>query len=316
MIREMGWSAKRGACVRHGARNGFTLIELLIVISVISLAIALLLPAVQSAREAARRIQCIDHLKQLGLALHQYHDIHGQFPLGSVSRDPVTTLGGNHRIPFCVSLLPYIEQGASFSNYNINLSFQRSENSTSRLTRIETFQCPSDDPVVYVNSQSVAIDHKGNYGVNWGPNTYFNQEPGGAPFYINYGAGFADFIDGASNTLAMMEMRQSPSQTGGLLDRRGRIWNDNSSCYQLTAKLTPNNQAPDRGICGNDPSDNLPCLYSTDPANHFLTARSQHPGGLNALLCDGSARFFKDSVALATWKAMSTTQGGEGLSID
>jgi prepilin-type N-terminal cleavage/methylation domain-containing protein/prepilin-type processing-associated H-X9-DG protein len=315
-MRLIPWPALRASGARARARAGFTLIELLVVISILAMLIALLLPAVQAAREAARRIQCTNNMKQLGLSLHHYHDIHERFPPGSVGRDPVTALGGSYRIPFCVALLPFLEQDQVFAAYNMNVSFQNPGNSTTRLTKLDTFQCPSDVPVLFINGNSVAFDHKGNYGVNWGPDTYTNQQPGGAPFYVNYGAVFADFIDGTSNTLAMMEMRQAPSRIAGALDRRGRLWNDDSSCYQITARQTPNSVDPDFGICGNDPSNNLPCINMTSQRDHFLTARSQHVGGLNTLFCDGSVHFFKETIAGATWKSLSTMRGGEVFAAD
>ena len=116
-----------------------------------------------------------------------------------------------------------------------------------------------------------------------------------------------------------MEMLQVPSPLNGLSDRRGRIWNDDTACYQITAKLTPNSQQPDDGTCGNDPARNYPCVNHTavnvQPSN-YMGSRSRHPGGVNALLCDGSVRFFKDTISLATWQALSTRAGNEVTSSD
>src|SRR5262245_39218495 len=120
-------------------RGGFTLIELLVVIAIIAVLISLLLPAVQSAREAARRAQCVNNLKQIGLALHNYHDTWGRFPMGSVQ---VTTPSGAYRRPFLASLMPFIEQQNLFNSYNYDISFEQPANITTRSTIVGIFTCP------------------------------------------------------------------------------------------------------------------------------------------------------------------------------
>lgn len=300
--------------------RAFTLVELLVVIAIIGVLVALLLPAIQAAREAARRSSCTNNLKQFGIALHNYHDTQGRFPIGAQGRDTVTGLYPavvRNRQPYCVGVMPYLELGPLFNAYNANLLFNHLGNSTTRLTQYAVWICPSDTSVLFANPNPV--DYKGNYGLNWGPNTFVNQQPGGAPFYLEYGATFADITDGTSNTLAMMEMLQTPQPLNGLLDRRGRIWNDDTSCYQITARLTPNSRAPDVGTCGTDPMRNMPCVNDTAGANqpsNYMASRSRHPGGVNALLCDGSVRFFKDTVNIQTWRALSTRAGNEVISSD
>jgi prepilin-type N-terminal cleavage/methylation domain-containing protein len=179
-------------------RKGFTLIELLVVIAIIGVLIALLLPAVQSAREAARRMQCTNNLKQIGLALHNYHDTHGRFPLGSTQ---VATPVGPYRQPFLTALMPFLEQRALYESYNYHLSFQTENNATTRTYRVGVFDCPSDTPQTFVNNGGNVTDVKGSYGVNWGQNTYGDQVLP-APFFLNYGATFAEIRDGTSNNVA------------------------------------------------------------------------------------------------------------------
>src|SRR5215212_8782491 len=127
-------------------RRGFTLIELLVVIAIIAVLIALLLPAVQAAREAARRAQCLNNMKQLGLALHNYNSGHGSFPIGSLGHDPITMLypPNAYRQPIVAALMPHYEQTALYNSYNYSVIFNTVQNSTTRLTWIDVYQCPSD----------------------------------------------------------------------------------------------------------------------------------------------------------------------------
>src|SRR4051812_4728508 len=153
-------------------RPGFTLIELLVAIAIIAVLIGLLLPAVQAAREAARRAQCVNNVKQIGLALHNYLDVHGRFPLGSIQ---VTTPSGAYRQPFLSALLPFLEQRNLYDSFNYNLSFQVDENVTTRSSRVNVFNCPTDTPRTFVNNGGDVTDVKGSYGVLWGQNVYGNQ---------------------------------------------------------------------------------------------------------------------------------------------
>ena len=122
-------------------RRGFTLIELLVVIAIIAVLIGLLLPAVQAAREAARRSQCVNNLKQLGIALHNYHDVNGSFPPGNLAingiNDPVQTT-------WTISMLPGMEQTPLYNSYNFSQFNFSPDNKTLRETRVATFICPSD----------------------------------------------------------------------------------------------------------------------------------------------------------------------------
>jgi prepilin-type processing-associated H-X9-DG protein len=119
----------------------------------------------------------------------------------------------------------------------------------------------------------------------------------------------------------MMEMRQAPSPNGSppAIDRRGRLWNDDSSNYQVSTRLTPNSRLPDYGVCVSDPVQGIPCINDTNSADaltFYMTARSRHPGGVNGLFCDGSVHFFKDTIGLPVWKALSTMNAGEVISSD
>ena len=314
---------KSDSSTLKSCRRGFTLIELLVVIAIIAVLISLLLPAVQSAREAARRAQCINNMKQLGLAMHNYHDINGQFPMGAVGRVQATgqyPVGVQYRQPFCVAVYPFLEQGTVYASYNANVNFNTVENATTRLVKVGTWNCPSDEPLIFNSGGSfptAVMDHKGNYGVNWGPSDFWNGGRKNAPFWISYGASIAEITDGTSNTLCMMEMVQTPQANGQVpIDRRARLWNDDAGCYQLSAALTPNSSAPDLSQCRPHPELRAPCVLTTDNLTFTLASRSRHQGGVNSLMCDGSVRFMKNSVSLPTWQGLSTAKGGEVISAD
>lgn len=304
-----------GSCVRM-RRRGFTLVELLVVMGIISVLVALLMPAVISAREAARRIECCNKMKQLALALHTYHTAHEAFPIGAVGIDPQTALYTTGytatRLPFFIRLLPYIEQQNFYDKYDATKDWNAQAEEIRGL-HLPAMQCPSD--ATYSIGHMATPDYKGNYGVNWGRNTYLDQGKR-APFYIEYGARLADIRDGTTNTLAMIEMLQAPSPKGATpepVDRRGRIWNDDGGCYQITTKHEPNSSSPDNSRCNHQPDLDLPCVNSgvSGAAQQYLVARSRHPGGVLVSLCDGSVHFVSSSIDLATWQALSSIAGGE-----
>jgi prepilin-type N-terminal cleavage/methylation domain-containing protein/prepilin-type processing-associated H-X9-DG protein len=292
------------------ARRAFTLVELLVVIAIIGILIALLLPAVQAAREAARRSQCSNNLKQLGLALHNYHDTHRCFPPGSISTS-------TQRTPFVRFMLDFIEQGPRSDLYNDSVSwYQQGGNAPTIMGYLSAWHCPSD---ISIESGEGYHDYKGNYGVNWGQGGY-GSNPGSAPFYKNQCSRFANITDGTSNTLAMMEMLQAPNGvtngTGVTNEQRGRIWNEDTMCYQISTVIGPNSTAHDLGgTCQDLPNKQLPCSSGAAKEAQYMGSRSRHPGGVQALFCDGSVRFVTETINLSMWQAASSQSGGEVLQL-
>ena len=246
-------------------RSAFTLIELLVVIAIIAVLIALLLPAVQAAREAARRIQCVNNLKQLGLAHHNYHDIHNCLATARIF-DPVNqcpggnVLSGCQDTPWFVLMLPQFDQTPMYNAFNFAVgssgpvltrpaTLGAFVNSTVGTTKIGLFQCPSDRNELW---QVMAAgwppfpQTRGNYAVNWG-NTQYDQglvttnltaaniRTLPMPFPLHKAVSLASITDGTSNTVLMAEVLQGTAQ-----DLRGNMWSSLASAGSFSTRFTPN----------------------------------------------------------------------------
>jgi prepilin-type N-terminal cleavage/methylation domain-containing protein/prepilin-type processing-associated H-X9-DG protein len=259
-------------------RRGFTLIELLVVIAIISVLIALLLPAVQSAREAARRIQCVNNLKQLGLALHNYHQSNNSFPSSKIFNTNLglctsTNFGNNcQNTPWFTLMLSQFEQGTLYNALNFSIGTEGPMsgagplglwvNSTVMSTRLAMFQCPSDSPST-LNVQQVLAPlgvsaplvqaSKGNYGVHWGntdfgqgilPDSYFKSNPGlhyPSAFGLNSNGTGPSLVTVASVTDGLSNtVFMSEILQGAPDDIRGTLWVDNPGSGSFMTRFTPN----------------------------------------------------------------------------
>lgn len=300
-------------------QRGFTLVELLVVIAIIGVLVALLLPAVQAAREAARRSQCQNNLKQIAIGMHNHHDTLLALPAGM---GPSGCCWGTWQ----VLILPYVEQTNVFDKYqnwggNDSTNGGHRYSSTANVNavtsvRFKVFTCPSDqtnNPIGTITSHNYAVNF-GNVGsAQVTLNSITFQE---APFSVSKnlvdnkvkGYNLAHMLDGTSNTMMVAEVLQGKGS-----DLRGFTWWGDAA--NMTAYLAPNSPLPDRiytsGYCNNQPKMNLPCAVSSasDPA--MFAARSRHPGGVQVAMCDGSARFISQTIDINTWRALSTAQGSE-----
>jgi prepilin-type N-terminal cleavage/methylation domain-containing protein len=318
----------------NGTRRGFTLVELLVVIAIIGVLVALLLPAVQSAREAARRMQCSNNLKQISLAVHNYSDVYtSALPVGEYSCCWGTWL---------VGILPFVEQKNLFDQYKYFGSVQNAAgdnyaqtNGDTRYggvlnrpvtrTQMKAYTCPSDTNSASPSIISFVTFH--NYVANHGNTslartatlgTTSTGQPnvfGGGPFiFVGSATSVPQVIrlqnitDGLSNTLAFSETVQ-----GKQADLRGFAWWNGGAHFETL--LVPNSPLPDvlehASYCVPASRLNPPCTAPTTALPSNIAARSRHPNGVMASLCDGSVRFFSNNIALDPWRAWGTSQGGD-----
>jgi len=295
-------------------RRGFTLVELLVVIAIIAMLVTLLLPAVQAAREAARRAQCVNHLKQWALAMHLHHDTKGQLPIGSRN---------NPRQTWVMYMWAFIEEHPLDSQNEIDQHFYLPPGTIGGtldgLTGqyVSLYYCPSD--LGADQTQGNYQRRRGNYVVNWGNSTYgqVNEPAGKAPFSHIGGSRsnpritpFKKITDGTSKTLLMSEVLKAWSQDDN--DWRGDIQNDDG-VFRFHTLLTPNTTAPDiiqNGWFQDTGDPKMPAVAGSRTAQ-VAAARSRHPGGVIAAFCDGSVRFMNDDIALFAWQAMGSMNGEE-----
>jgi prepilin-type N-terminal cleavage/methylation domain-containing protein len=326
-------------------RLAFTLIELLVVIAIIAILIGLLLPAVQKVREAAARMSCSNNLKQLGLAMHSYHDAKSQLPSGGAhNRDGADAASADSTSwgpSWAVSILPYIEQDNLYKGYNYALERARDGvNAAVVGVEIKTFKCPSDNyDSAWSNTAAFA---RGNYAINAGAGnafstTDYNLRSDRGPFHMGgpvravvlphrengqgYGAKFGDITDGLSNTLLLSELiagKQSGDVRGAWAYPSGAYISGGSSTSPRVL-LTPNANALDNnnrdqpGFCSADNTDpQLRCAAGGSRA--YQTARSKHTGGVMACLADGSVRFVSNTISLATWRQLLAQADGTVIS--
>ncbi|MDB5346702.1 MAG: putative major pilin subunit [Schlesneria sp.] len=294
---------------------GFTLIELLVVIAIIAVLIALLLPAVQQARESARRTQCKNNLKQIGLALHNYHDTFSTLPPGAIQD---FTGNAQNEASWISMILPGIDQTPLYNRANFSSCFGCTAapgNPSYEITSptIPMMLCPSDvDAGLVYNAY-----RRGNYAANTGigplhsvndPNDPTRTAIG--PFTMNSKKSLRDFLDGTTNTIVVAELLKSPGA-----DFRGVMHYPEGPLYQHDQ--TPNSSVPDQfrsGLCVSIPR--APCVGVYNAYNDraiVLAARSLHVGGVHVLMGDGSGRFVSDNVHRPTWQALSTPGGGETI---
>jgi len=294
--------------------RGFTLIELLVVMAIIAILISLLLPAVQQAREAARRTQCKNNLKQIGLALHNYHDVHNTFPSGWIAINSTTRLPNAHEgingAGWGTMILPYMEQTNLYQRFNANFAIHDTVNLGFLNNTIASYRCPSDP-----QPERWKIEEEGspgtvivelpiaNYIGSFGPDGLDDCEnsPGTAPvlasgqcksegmFYHNSAVRIRDITDGTTNTYMVGERRTKVS----------------AGWYSTWTGMVAEGEEAFQRILGE--SDHVP----NDPVAHFDDFSSNHTGGAQFVMGDGSCRFISENIDKGVYQSLATIQGSE-----
>jgi len=323
-----------------GSLRAFTLVELLVVIAIIGILIALLLPAVQAARAAARRMACANNTKQLVLAMHNYMDSYKTFPTGAM-------LDASVRL-WCIALFPYVEQTAAYSDLNFGSVYYTDPNRIVLRNRFAAFTCPSDtnrrmnnwsglpDNGIrfelhnYLGCTGNTVTSSASYS---GWTTQWPQT--GTDFVLHRGAIFKgdaagiwmkldSITDGTSNTMAVSETIQA-RQDSAPNDHRGFIFYAHATLF--TAYDPPNTLNPDYIIdssCNDTENPEAPCIFGqtatfttgTTTATrgiYKMSARSRHTGGVNVGIADGSCTFISNTINLDTWRALSSTYSGKSI---
>lgn len=332
---------------RWAVRRGFTLIELLVVIAIIAVLIALLLPAVQQAREAARRSQCKNNLKQLGLAIHNFHDTYGHLPTSN--RPPGT---GTKRIGGITRMLPYLDQAPLYNNYNQQLQWSdpNAQMRATVSTKLTVLICPSNpqggvldgdpDATTTPSGWAMNVAASGDYalakGVDRGITPYvtlvlpglFTDPTNSANSYYagmfpqNVDARFASVTDGLSNTIAMHESAGRP-----YLFRRGRQVgsppanrvNGGGWCRPASEVLITGQRADGSALFGTTPfnaTNGHDVGGESYPSGMFGVQStgqpySFHVGGAHFLMGDGAVRFISENISMNTFVSLVTANGGE-----
>ncbi|WP_449314233.1 DUF1559 family PulG-like putative transporter [Roseimaritima ulvae] len=335
--------------VSHRLRAGFTLVELLVVIAIIGVLVGLLLPAVQAAREAARRMSCSNNLKQIGLAIHNYADSNKErFPVGTMAHDPANTgsgwpwnAGPWRKGSELVKLLPFVEQNNVFEQIDFSLDvesqFPALGYAGTSGTKMSVYICPSDGTTgnklsgahqFYNYAKSMGNQlMPGQYGCNQYPDANGDPTILGGRMYVAGGTGhgstntpnsisgvfsrfiwsakFADITDGTSNTILFGEIIPSCGD-----HHRGGWYSSNALWTATTGPINFN-------TCGwQGVADNQQTAAPCNDYRNWQTSqafKSQHPGGAQFVLCDGSVRFIPETVDYTTYQKLGGRNDGQPL---
>jgi prepilin-type N-terminal cleavage/methylation domain-containing protein/prepilin-type processing-associated H-X9-DG protein len=325
------------------SKKGFTLVELLVVIAIIGILIALLLPAVQAAREAARRASCTNNLKQIGIALANFENQYRRLPAGLTGWNKTQDEWMGH--PALLQMLSFMEEVSLQQQFDFQQRWVSPTNRHVAEMQIPSYQCPSDDTAGRIyqmfdsTSQQDYRFSRSNYAVSFGktgiwpagalnpqavpPTMHTYLSPAqldldtDGPFRVNVGRSLNEFLDGTSHTIVGSELRAGRTDLAEVdnytTDRRGlwaMPWMGRSIYLHLN---TPNSTVPD-GLqsyaCVNEVA---PCEAVGGSGSEHATARSWHPGGVNAVFMDGHVRFYTDSIDVNAWQAMATIRNEDPI---
>jgi prepilin-type N-terminal cleavage/methylation domain-containing protein len=306
--------------------SGFTLIELLVVMAIIGVLVALLAPAVQAAREAARRSQCANNLKQMGLALHNYHESHACLPPGVVAARSGPGTSAADFTPgwsFFAMILPQLEENNLYNSVNFDLPIADSSNHTARRTHIGTFLCPTDtgprviqltdsgNPPAEANTPVPITDASVCSYVGCLGDTAYEDPAFTGVFHRNYSVRMADIIDGTSNTIGIGERmsRFSENSWVGPVPGQETVYSPTAPDYNPALPSFRFRPAISAVLAHIRVTSRTPTDRANSPGSFF----SFHPGGAHFLLMDGSCRIIGGEMSISVYRALGTRNGSESM---
>jgi prepilin-type N-terminal cleavage/methylation domain-containing protein len=331
-------------------RRGFTLVELLVVIAIVGVLIALLLPAIQSAREAGRRASCTNNLRQIAIAVNNYQANRGVFPPSALFALGSAIATNNQSWSIHGRILPYIEEESAFLRVNLEVAWDAQVNTGVPTSRIATYLCPSEvSDVVRVDAAGAPLTYPHTYGFNFGTWKVFNPVDGtggDGSFFVNSRLRPSSFTDGLSKTLCAAEVKaftsyfrntSDPGSTvpdepadigafaGGANFKLGPQTNDNTGHTEwcdgrvhhsgFTTVFAPNTYVAYRHADGQiydvDFNSRQEGTSATQTTYAAITSRSYHSTGANVAVMDGSVHFVREEVSPVVWRAGGTRGGNE-----
>jgi prepilin-type N-terminal cleavage/methylation domain-containing protein/prepilin-type processing-associated H-X9-DG protein len=296
--------------LRRPASSGFTMIELLVVVAVIAVLIALLLPAIQSAREIARWTQCTNNLLQLGTAIGNYASSNKVFPPGVVNeKGPISNVPSGYHFGWAARILPFIEQGTTYNRLNFSFGVYAPANTTAQQITVQTFLCPSTALRGVINYAGCHHDVEApidvdNHGV----------------FFLNSRIGYDDLVDGPAYTILVGETSRSAAvgswAVGTSITLRNTGWGVNNSNADPFTSLTP--PPPPAGVHRIFDPSVLQSLIDSGQFNHELVGgfSSQHSSGANSLFGDGSVRLLKNKIRPEVLRSLGHRSDGNLIDSD
>lgn len=310
---------------RSSDRAGFTLIELLVTIGIIAILVSLLLPAVQAAREAARRTQCRNNLKQMGLALHNFESTYRHFPASGYTEKTIANPSGSFT-SWRATVLPYLEQAAAFEDYRFDQHWWSADNLQAGQHAMPVYRCPSvpqqkpitaaveksPRPELTLDAPIQPSDYEAVMGIRnvIDPNRYLSKQSTRSVLFRNSETRFRDITDGASNTIAIVECAARPSVyrkrqlVESVVNDQGNGWLDSESAFSVDG-ASKDGSHQGQGI-----------LVTSMPMNvtNENEIYSFHNSGALFLFADGHVSFLNENIDLKTLAAMITKSGDEIVS--
>jgi prepilin-type N-terminal cleavage/methylation domain-containing protein len=332
------------------SRRAFTLVEVLVVIAIVGLLVSLLRPALQGAREASRRTTCLNNLRQIGIAVHNYQNARRIYPPSA--EFPVGAAIGTNNQSWSIHarILPFLEEDAAYKKINLNVAWDAQIFTGVPTMRVPSYFCPSDpNNQPRVNANGDPLISPQTYGFNFGTWKVFDPTTGmggDGSFFVNSRLGPKHFLDGLSTTLCAADVKAftpyfrntsdpgpmpllSPEDvstlSGGAQFKLGPSTNDNTGHTEwcdgrvhhsgFTTVFTPNTFVPYTHTDGRtydvDFNSRQEGTSATETTYAAVTARSHHPGGVNIVVMDGSVHFVNDEISLTVWRAAGTRAGRE-----